>query len=37
VIDAVLEEQIVTDAASVEAVLAADAWARRRAEELLSC
>jgi 1-deoxy-D-xylulose-5-phosphate reductoisomerase len=37
VIEIVLREQIVTEVASVEAVLAADAWARRRAEELLRC
>ena len=37
VIEAVLEEQVVTDVASVEAVLAADTWARRRAGELLGC
>jgi len=33
----VLEEQIVTDVSSVAEVLEADAWARRRAEELLTC
>jgi len=33
----VLQEQIVTDVSSVAAVLEADAWARRRAEELLRC
>jgi 1-deoxy-D-xylulose-5-phosphate reductoisomerase len=37
VIEAVLEEQIVTDAASVEAVLASDGWARKRAQEVLEC
>ena len=37
VIAAVLDEQVVTDVASVEAVLAADSWARRRAGELLAC
>ena len=37
VIARVLEEQIVTPAGSVAEVLAADAWARRRAEELLRC
>ena len=37
VIARVLEEQIVTDASSVEAVLEADVWARRRAGELLRC
>jgi 1-deoxy-D-xylulose-5-phosphate reductoisomerase len=37
VIEAVLDEQIVTDASSLETVLAADAWARRRATELLKC
>lgn len=37
VIGAVLDEQVVTEVASVEAVLAADAWARRRAGELLAC
>ncbi len=37
VIEMVLEEQIVTPADSVERVRAADAWARRRAGELLAC
>ena len=37
VIARVLEEQIVTDVGSVDAVLEADAWARRRAAELLRC
>ena len=37
VIAIVLQEQIVTDVSSVAAVLEADAWARRRAEELLRC
>jgi 1-deoxy-D-xylulose-5-phosphate reductoisomerase len=37
VIEAVLDEQVVTEVASVEAVLAADAWARRIAGELLGC
>jgi 1-deoxy-D-xylulose-5-phosphate reductoisomerase len=37
VIAMVLQEQIVTDVSSVAAVLEADAWARRRAEELLRC
>jgi len=37
VIEAVLEEQVVTDAVNLDAVLAADAWARRRAEELVQC
>ncbi len=37
VIARVLDEQVVTEVASLDAVLAADAWARRRAEELLSC
>jgi len=37
VIARVLEEQVVTEVSSVDAVLAADAWARRRAEELLRC
>jgi 1-deoxy-D-xylulose-5-phosphate reductoisomerase len=37
VIEWVLEEQIVTDAADLEEVLRADAWARRRAAELLRC
>ena len=37
VIARVLEEQIVTPAGSVAEVLDADAWARRRAEELLRC
>ena len=37
VIAAVLDEQVVTEVASLEAVLAADAWARRRAGELLAC
>ena len=37
VIARVLEEQIVTDVGEVAEVLEADAWARRRAEELLRC
>ena len=37
VIAAVLDELVVSDVSSVEAVLAADAWARRRAGELLTC
>jgi 1-deoxy-D-xylulose-5-phosphate reductoisomerase len=37
VIARVLEEQIVTEVASLAEVLEADAWARRRAEELLGC
>jgi 1-deoxy-D-xylulose-5-phosphate reductoisomerase len=37
VIAAVLDELVVSDVSSVEAVLAADAWARRRAGELLQC
>ena len=37
VIGAVLDELVLTEVASVEAVLAADAWARRRATELLRC
>ena len=37
VIAAVLDEQVVTEVASLEAVLAADTWARRRAGELLAC
>lgn len=37
VIEAVLDEQVVAEVSSVGAVLAADAWARRRAEELLRC
>jgi 1-deoxy-D-xylulose-5-phosphate reductoisomerase len=37
VIERVLEEQIVTEAAGLDEVLAADAWARRRAAELLGC
>jgi len=37
VIEAVLDELVVTEVASVDAVLAADAWARRRAGELLRC
>ncbi|HVO36516.1 MAG TPA: 1-deoxy-D-xylulose-5-phosphate reductoisomerase [Gemmatimonadales bacterium] len=37
VIAAVLDELVVTEVSSVEAVLAADAWARRRAGELLQC
>jgi 1-deoxy-D-xylulose-5-phosphate reductoisomerase len=37
VIDIVLQEQVVTDAGSVEEILAADAWARLRAGELLAC
>ncbi len=37
VIERVLEEQIVTEADGLAQVLEADAWARRRAEELLRC
>ena len=37
VIEAVLDELVVTEVSSVGAVLAADAWARRRTEELLRC
>ena len=37
VIARVLEEQIVTEVSNVAEVLEADAWARRRAEELLRC
>ena len=37
VIDIVLQEQVVTDASSVEEIVAADALARRRAGELLEC
>jgi 1-deoxy-D-xylulose-5-phosphate reductoisomerase len=37
VIERVLEEQIVTEADGLSQVLEADAWARRRAEELLRC
>jgi 1-deoxy-D-xylulose 5-phosphate reductoisomerase len=37
VIARVLDELVVTEVSSVAAVLAADAWARRRTEELLRC
>jgi len=37
VIGAVLDELVLTEVSSVEAVLAADAWARRKAGELLGC
>ena len=37
VIARVLEEQIVTEVGNVAEVVEADAWARRRAEELLRC
>jgi 1-deoxy-D-xylulose-5-phosphate reductoisomerase len=37
VIEMVLEEQIVTAVSSLEEVLEADGWARRRAGELLGC
>jgi 1-deoxy-D-xylulose-5-phosphate reductoisomerase len=37
VIARVLEEQIVTEVANVAEVVEADAWARRRAEEMLRC
>jgi 1-deoxy-D-xylulose-5-phosphate reductoisomerase len=37
VIERVLEEQIVSEADGLDQVLEADAWARRRAEELLRC
>ena len=37
VIERVLEEQIVSEAGGLAQVLEADAWARRRAEELLRC
>jgi 1-deoxy-D-xylulose-5-phosphate reductoisomerase len=37
VIARVLEEQIVTEVSSVGEVLEADAWARRRTEEMLRC